>query len=131
MGRIFLYGPSSGSGFPDPRVERAVPVKRGSAFFLMPLMSTGGGRDGGLNGIKTAEITRPTSAPGSMPHHPTPRTLKPLAVREVDERGTHHPALVGFSVIEGRTVHACLLSCLPLPLALSSLPQTTTYPHIT
>ena len=53
--------------------------------------SPGGGRsapvrpkDRGLNGIKTPERTRPTSAPGYMPRHPTPRTLKPLAVREVD-----------------------------------------------
>ena len=41
-------------------------------------------KDRGLNGIKTPERTRPTSAPGYMPRHPTPRTLKPLAVREVD-----------------------------------------------
>ena len=41
-------------------------------------------KDRGLNGIKTPEKTRPTSAPGYMPRHPTPRTLKPLAVREVD-----------------------------------------------
>ena len=72
------------------------------ATFLAPLTggaivgrtcgsSPGGGRsapvrpkDRGLNGIKTPQRTRPTSAPGYMTRHPTPRTLKPLAVREVD-----------------------------------------------
>ena len=41
-GSHFLFVPSSSSGFIDPWVERAVPFKRGSAFFFMPLMSTGG-----------------------------------------------------------------------------------------
>ena len=41
-GSHFLFVPSSSSGFPDPWVERAVPFKRGTAFLLMPLMSTGG-----------------------------------------------------------------------------------------
>ena len=40
MGRIFFFVPSSSSGFPDPWVERAVPFKRGTAFFFV--MSTGG-----------------------------------------------------------------------------------------
>ena len=51
----------------------------------------GGGRsapvrpnDTGLNGIRTSERTHPTSAPGYMPRHPTPRPLKPSAVRDVD-----------------------------------------------
>ena len=40
---LFLFVPSSSSGFLDPWVERAVPFKRGTAFFfLMPLMFTGG-----------------------------------------------------------------------------------------
>ena len=41
-GSHFVFVPSSSSGFPDPWVERAVPFKRGTAFFFMPLMSTGG-----------------------------------------------------------------------------------------
>ena len=41
-GSHFLFVPSSSSGFPDLWVERAVPFKRGSAFFFMPLMPTGG-----------------------------------------------------------------------------------------
>ena len=101
--------------------------------------SPGGGRsapvrpkDRGLNGIKTPERTRPTSAPGYMPRHPTPRTLKPLAVREVDG-GVNlrypRPAPVGIFVTEERAVHAHLLSCLPPLLALSSLPQTIIYPY--
>ena len=41
-GSHFLFVPSSSSGFPDPWVERAVPFNRGTAFFLMPLIFTGG-----------------------------------------------------------------------------------------
>ena len=41
-GSHFLFVPSSSLGFPDPWVERAVPFKRDTAFFFMPLMSTGG-----------------------------------------------------------------------------------------
>ena len=33
-GSHFLFVPSSSSGFPDPWVERAVPFKRGTAFFF-------------------------------------------------------------------------------------------------
>ena len=36
-GSHFLFVPSSGSGFPDPWVERAVPFKRGTAFFFNAL----------------------------------------------------------------------------------------------
>ena len=41
-GSHFLFVPSSRSGLPGLWVERAVPFKRGTAFFLMPLMFTGG-----------------------------------------------------------------------------------------
>ena len=41
-GLHFLFVPSGSSGFPDPWVERAVLSKRGTAFFLMPLMFTRG-----------------------------------------------------------------------------------------
>ena len=36
-GSHFLFVPSSSSGFPDPWVERAVPFKRGTAFFFNAL----------------------------------------------------------------------------------------------
>ena len=36
-GSHFLFVPSSSSGFPDPSVERAVPFKRGTAFFFNAL----------------------------------------------------------------------------------------------
>ena len=36
-GSHFLFVPSSCSGFPDPGVERAVPFKRGTAFFFNAL----------------------------------------------------------------------------------------------
>ena len=100
----------------------------------------GGGRsalvrpkDRGLNGIKTPERTRPTSDPGYMPRHPTPKTLKPLAVREVNVGktcGTHRPAPVGIFVTEEPAMHAHILSCLPLLLAVYSLPQTIIYSNI-
>ena len=41
-------------------------------------------KDTSFNGIKTPERTGSTSTLGYMPPHPIPRTLKPLAVREVD-----------------------------------------------
>ena len=41
-GSHFLFVPSSSSGFRDPWVERSVSFKRGTAFFLMPLMFIGG-----------------------------------------------------------------------------------------
>ena len=41
-GSHFLFVPSSSSGFPDPWVERALPFKRGTAFFFNALMFRGG-----------------------------------------------------------------------------------------
>ena len=41
-GSHFLFVPSSSPGFAEPWVQGAVPFKRGTAFFLLPFMFTGG-----------------------------------------------------------------------------------------
>ena len=79
-------------------------------------------KDRGLNGIKTPERTRPTSAPGYMPRHPTPRTLKPLAVREVDSGVNlrYPPPCSGGDFCNRGARHACTYS-FPSPAASPSL----------
>ena len=64
----FLFVPSSGSGFPDPWVERVVPFKRGTAFFfnaldvqrgsVIPKASPTGLRDPRLMAFFAIEITQ-------------------------------------------------------------------------
>ena len=69
-------------------------------------------KDRGLNGIKTPERTRPTSAPGYTPRHPTPRTLKLLAMRMV-VRGVnmrYPPLSSGGDFCNRGAGRACILS---------------------
>ena len=68
-GSHFLFVPSSSSGFPDPWVERAVPFKRGTAFFFnaldvhrgsgIPKASPMGVRDPRLMAFFAIELTQP------------------------------------------------------------------------
>ena len=67
-GSHFLFVPSSSSGFPDPWVERAVPFKRGTAFFFnaldvhrgsrIPKASPTGMRDPRLMAFSAIELTQ-------------------------------------------------------------------------
>ena len=67
-GSHFLFVPSSSSGFPDPWVERAVPFKRGTAFFFnapdvhrgsgIPKASPMGVRDPRLMAFFAIELTQ-------------------------------------------------------------------------
>ena len=67
-GSHFLFVPSSSSGFPDPWVERAVPFKRGTAFFFnaldvhrgsgIPKASPTGVRDPRLMAFFAIELTQ-------------------------------------------------------------------------
>ena len=55
-GSHFLFVPSGSSGFPDPWVERAVPFKRGTAFFFNALDVH---RGSGLPKASPAGVTHP------------------------------------------------------------------------
>ena len=67
-GSHFLFVPSSSSGFPDPWAERAVPFKRGTAFFFnaldvrrgsgIPKASPTGVRDPRLMAFFAIELTQ-------------------------------------------------------------------------